>query len=580
MESQMGSSVNCKTYIGATNIISSLGFSTNENFSAAVDYQSGIKAVDNKFIFETPILAAQINKERLDQEVSKLNLNNFTTLEKLIILSINDVVNSSSIDISNDDCAIILSTTKGNVETLKNNTINLDERLFLNHMATKVANFFGAKNTPIVISNACISGVSATIIASRLIREKKYNHVIVTGGDLLSEFIVSGFTAFKSVSEKPCIPYDINRNGLTLGEGVATLLVTNNQSLSTGVVIEGGAITNDANHISGPSRTGDGLCYAMQQAMHETDITSTDISFINAHGTATSFNDEMESKAINMAQLQSIPVNSLKPYFGHTLGGAGIIELVMCVKQLQTSTLLATKGFMQLGVPEPIIVSGKHQSLQMKRCIKTASGFGGCNGAIVLALEQEAKCTKKQNIAKGNITTTVAIKDGKVVKNNSTIFELASPFHDFVRAAFKSLDATNMKFYKMDDLCKLGYLATEYLLKNQTYNPSEVAIILANQSSSLDTDCKHQNILNEKPESGVSPAVFVYTLPNVVLGEIAIRHKIQGENSFFIQSKFDSAFLESYAQMALSREGYKAVIYGWCELLGENYSADFKLLEK
>ncbi len=580
MEGKMGSSVNCKTFIGATNIISSLGFSSKDNFAAAIEYQSGIKQVNDKSIFESPLLAAQIDKNRLEIEAAKLNLNEFTTLEKLLILSIKDVLNSSSIDISKEDCAIIFSTTKGNIDVLKNNTQALDEKLFLNKMASRVSNYFGAKNEPLVISNACISGVSATIIASRLIREEKYNHVIVTGGDLLTEFVVTGFTAFKSVSEKPCIPYDGNRDGLTLGEGVATMLVTNNKALSTGIIIEGGAITNDANHISGPSRTGDGLCYAMQQAMNETNLTVSDMSFINAHGTATPFNDEMESKAINMAQLQTLPVNSLKPYFGHTLGGAGLIELAMCAEQLKSNTLLATKGFTQLGVPEPIIISGMHQTLPMKRCIKTASGFGGCNGAIVLALENVGINTKINLVSPSKITTSIAINKGKIVKDDMVIFENSEPFHDFVRAAFKSLEASNMKFYKMDDLCKLGYLATEYLLKNQTFIPSEVAIILANRSSSLDTDIKHQNILNEKPETGVSPAVFVYTLPNVVLGEIAIRHKIQGENSFFIQSEYDSKFIESYAQMVLNRENYKAVIFGWCEFLGESYNADFKLLEK
>lgn len=579
MESQMGSSVNCKTYVGATNIISSLGFSTKENFEAAVNYQSGIKLVNDKSLFETPLLAAQIDMNRLSAVASKLNIEKFTTLEQLLIVSIKDVVSSSNIDISKDDCAFIFSTTKGNIDTLKNNTISLDERLFLHQMASRVANYFEAKNSPIVISNACISGVSATIIASRLIREGKYNNVIVAGGDLLTEFVVNGFTAFKSVSEKPCIPYDASRDGLTLGEATATILITNNQQLSTGVVVEGGAITNDANHISGPSRTGDGLCYAIQQAMNETNATASDLSFINAHGTATSFNDEMESKAINMATLQEVPVNSLKPYFGHTLGGAGLVELVMCIEQLKNNILLGTKGFSQLGVPEPIIVSGEHQKRPMKRCVKTASGFGGCNGAVILAIENEAISTRKPTILLGRVTNTILIRDGKVLKNEVPTFEMNAEFHDFIRGAFKSLEASNMKFYKMDDLCKLGYIAAEHLLKEKSFVPSELAIILANKSSSLDTDIKHQNILNEKPETGVSPAVFVYTLPNVVLGEIAIRHKIQGENSFFIQKDNDSTFLESYAQTVLNREGYKAVIYGWCELLGENYFADFKLLE-
>lgn len=579
MESKMGSSVNCQTYIGATNIISSIGFTTNENFSAAKNYVSGIKEVDDKLIFEMPFLAAQIDKTRLKFEADKLALLNYTPFEQMVILSIADVISKSGISLKSDECTMIFSTTKGNITALKDNTISLEENLFLGKMAERVAKYFGAKNEPIIISNACISGVSSSIIASRLIKEGKFKHIIVTGGDLLSEFVVTGFTAFKSVSEKPCIPYDTNRDGLNLGEGAATILVTSEKALSCGVTIEGGAITNDANHISGPSRTGDGLCYAIEQAMSETNLQAGDISFINAHGTATSFNDEMESKAINMAKLSAVPVNSLKPYFGHTLGGAGLIELVMCVEQLKSNILLATKGFEILGVPEAIIVSGEHKTVQMTRCVKTASGFGGCNGAIVLAIDSVAKGTTKNITTQTKVTAHTSIYQGKVTKDENTVYELNGDFAEFIRGAFKTLESPNMKFYKMDDLCKLGYIAAENLLKDKTFLPSEIGIILANSSSSLDTDIKHQNILNEKPETGVSPAVFVYTLPNVVLGEICIRHKIQGENTFFIQSNNSTQQLENYAHQLIGRNGYKAVIYGWCELLGENYHADFKLLE-
>ena len=98
-----------------------------------------------------------------------------------------------------------------------------------------------------------------------------------------------------------------------------------------------------------------------------------------------------------------------------------------------------------------------------------------------------------------------------------------------------------MKFYKMDNLCKLGYVAAEYLLKDTNYHPKEIGIILANASSSLDTDCKHQAIISKEGDKAASPAVFVYTLPNVVLGEICIRHKIQGENTFFVRRQSDAA---------------------------------------
>ncbi len=135
-----------------------------------------------------------------------------------------------------------------------------------------------------------------------------------------------------------------------------------------------------------------------------------------------------------------------------------------------------------------------------------------------------------------------------------------------------------MKFYKMDDLCKLGYVAAGYLLKDTAYQPEKIAILLANTSSSLDTDCKHQAIISKDGDAAASPAVFVYTLPNVVLGEICIRHKIQGENTFFVSQSYDEALLEDYARIVMAKGKLQTCIIGWCELFDGHYHAEFKQL--
>jgi len=582
VEEEMGSGVSNIAYVGATNVISSVGFTTEECFKALERYVSGIVPVDDSLLYEHPFLAAQVDWQRLSAMAKAAGLDGYTGTERMMILSIKDVLEQSGISLASKDAAVIFSSTKGNVDLLSQSVEVLDEGAYLWKMAQRVASYFNAFNKPEVISNACISGVSAAVIASRLVREGVYRHVVVVGADILTRFVVSGFSAFKSVSSRPCTPYDTNRDGLTLGEGCATILITLDKSLSCGVAVEGGAITNDANHISGPSRTGDGLCYAIEQAMQENDLTSEDISFINAHGTATPYNDQMESKAIALAGLSSVPVNSLKPYFGHTLGASGVIETVMCVEMLKHGLVIGTKGFAELGVPQPIVVSGEHQPISnMVRCVKTASGFGGCNGAVVLALEEHSKEIKvKENDGTAQRIGSCQIADGKVVVDGNVVFEAGGDFAEFIRGTFKHLEAPNMKFYKMDNLCKLGYLAAEYLLKDKKYASLDLGIILANRSSSLDTDINHQRILNEHSEAGASPAVFVYTLPNVVLGEICIRHKIQGENTFFINEDRSDSFLESYARMVLERSQYKAVIYGWCELLGNDYHAELVIIEK
>ena len=450
--------------------------------------------------------------------------------------------------------------------------------------------YFQAGNRVEVISNACISGVSALIVAKRWIESGRYKKVIVAGGDILSHFITSGFLSFRSISSERCCPYDVRRDGLNLGEACGAILLSSKGN-DTDIILSGGAISNDANHISGPSRTGDGLYLAIRQAMEEAAVLAEDVSFMNTHGTATVYNDEMESKAIHLAGLETVPVHSLKSYFGHTLGASGVIESIICIHELKENVLFGTLGYEKPGVSMPILVQADHQEIPMKHCIKTASGFGGCNAALVLSLpdahlkqkansqatdKASAPSVYKAVVESGNMVT---IRPGAVESKGTTVFSSSeTDFAPFIREAYKHLGENNMKFYKMDNLCKLGYVAAEYLLKDTNYHPKEIGIILANASSSLDTDCKHQAIISKEGDKAASPAVFVYTLPNVVLGEICIRHKIQGENTFFVRRQSDAASLEDYARIVMAKGKLRTCIIGWCELLDGHYQAEFKQL--
>ncbi len=167
--------------------------------------------------------------------------------------------------------------------------------------------------------------------------------------------------------------------------------VANLNSEKSNVRIVGGGLSNDANHISGPSRTGEELGFAIQQALEEAGMTSKDIDFISAHGTATLYNDEMEAKAFNLMNLKETPLNSLKGYYGHTLGAAGIVETIISAQSLKEDELIPTAGFESVGVTQTVNVIKKKESRVLKTCLKTASGFGGCNAAIILQKEFNLK---------------------------------------------------------------------------------------------------------------------------------------------------------------------------------------------
>jgi 3-oxoacyl-[acyl-carrier-protein] synthase-1 len=292
----------------------------------------------------------------------------------------------TGIDPADEQVLFVLSTTKGNIFLLQENEQRgyEPEQLYLWRSAELIARFFGNTNRPAVVSNACISGVSAMIAAQRELRSGRYGYAVVTGVDMLSEFIITGFQSFKALSQEVCKPFDANRTGLNIGEAAATVILTERPERdvrSGDVVLTAGAVRNDANHISGPSRTGEGAYRALRKVME--NVNPDEIAFVCAHGTATPYNDEMESVALTRAGLQHVPVNSLKGYFGHTLGAAGVMESVISVRALKDKTILKTYGFETPGVTNPLDIITENSTTTKRRCIKMLSGFGGCNAAAL-----------------------------------------------------------------------------------------------------------------------------------------------------------------------------------------------------
>lgn len=174
-------------------------------------------------------------------------------------------------------------------------------------------------------------------------------------------------------------------------------------------------------------------------------------------------------------------------------------------------------------------------------------------------------------------TDICIIENSKIVLNEKNIFESqAGNFSDFAKEAYNSLEINYPKFHKMDNLSKLAFLASEMILKNDDH--SNTALVFANKSSSLDTDFKYQQSINSSKDYFPSPTVFVYTLPNICVGEISIRHKLQTENAFFVLEEFDEEFLNSYAAQILQSGKAEKVLCGWVELYQESYKAFVYLL--
>ncbi len=368
-------------FFAGYNIVTSLGLSVKENVKQILNNKTGVEISNNPDWTIEPTPLSIVNRKAIQNQIN----GDFTIFEKFLIFSIEESLKVNlKFDIKSPETLIIISTTKGNIELLEEEKAKgySKNRINLWASAKIIQNYFNNPNTALVISNACISGVQALIAGMREIKTGHYKNIVVAGADVMSHFVVSGFQSFKSLSPVACKPFDKDRVGLSLGEGAATILLTGNKKIadSSKIIFSSGATANDANHISGPSRTAEGQYYAMKRA----DVESETIDFISAHGTATPYNDDMESVALKRHGLENIPVNSFKGYFGHTLGAAGLIESALSIYSLQNNILFKTLGFKNLGTVEKINVLKEHQKKEIKTVLKLGSGFGGSNAALII----------------------------------------------------------------------------------------------------------------------------------------------------------------------------------------------------
>lgn len=594
-------------------MITPLGEGVGKNFSAILRGESGVTGTTDPRITQSALTAGIIPeevyvnvRERLGARAKSLTRTEILTCGclKSLIQSLPQELQTA---LGNGRTGIVVATAKGNISALEGHCgsgpflPSDDDKVLFSSMTRCISEFSGVREPDIrIISNACISGVSAIVAARRMLLVGDYDMVIVVGADTQNRFITSGFASFKSLSPELCRPYDESRCGLNLGEAAGAMALTSMpvrwscglDGESGYVTIDGGAVSDDANHISGPSRTGDGLFFAMRNAMKEAGVNAAGIDLLQMHGTATAYNDEMESKAACLAGVQDVPVQSLKPYFGHTMGASGVIETIIAAAEIQEGIIAGTKGYEKSGVSVPLNVSASNRLItrnlvmsspagKINHCLKTASGFGGTNAAVLLTSSPEAgpvPCLRDAQPRKMRKSATVGINAGEVIVNDSVVFsDKSADFGTFIREAFKSRGENNMKFYKMDDLCKLGYVAASWLLDGIEFGEEECGMVLSGKYGCLDTDMKHQQIIDKEGDAASSPAVFVYTLPNVVAGEISIRHHIKGENTWFWSDDRMMSDLKHYATLMAGASDLRYCIIGHLDFLNGEYFAKFEL---
>jgi 3-oxoacyl-[acyl-carrier-protein] synthase II len=372
--------LNKKVAIADYEILSAYGMGVKSNWLKLLNSETAIK--ENKR-FSTKSFLSSFAATIPDLEYSS---------EKTLILQMLETLKSGRKFCIKNPELLILATTVGEIELLENAVIEEDSQYIQESntdvLLSKVKKLYNAKKS-MLISAACASSSAGIAYASDMIKSGKIENALIIGCDAVTEFIYSGFSALMALDSQAAKPFDKNRSGLTLGEGAACIFLTSDDfavenNLPVKGYISGYGMSNDANHITGPSRDGNGLARAIKKALSNSALLSSDIGVISAHGTGTVYNDSMEMKAFKSVFENPLPVYSLKGGFGHTMGAAGIIEVIVAAESLKEGIILPTIGLIQPDEEAEGWVYKNRQNDNSKYCISVNAGFGGINSAVII----------------------------------------------------------------------------------------------------------------------------------------------------------------------------------------------------
>ena len=584
---------------------------TAENYQAVRAGSSAIACHTDKWHLPEPFAASLFS----DEQMASLMVEGHTRFESIVIRSIREALSHTALDVTSPRVVLIISTTKGNIELLEVDTSAPDsstpspspslsgassQDIYPSCAAQRIAAALGIVTEPVVVCNACISGVAAQILAQRMLDAGLYDYAIVAGGEIQSKFVVSGFQAFRAVTDEPCRPFDIERLGLNLGEGAATMIMQSSRLLSPANQADAGmpafhtvkgAIRNDAYHLSAPHPQGEGYMQALKAVL---PATLDDIATLGVHGTATMYNDQMESKAIQRAGLSNIPLTSLKGYYGHTMGAAGLIETIITMCATADGIVLPARGFEEIGVSGKVDISASQRATDKHSLIKMLSGFGGCNGAVSYTPSQpeaDSSCcaTPAATPAPAGLKASHTVR---ITPEGAWIDGQQLPTTASGKALLKEIYKTHVndypKFYKMDTLTRLTLVATELLIKAEGSprlaegdSDDSRAVILFNRSSSIVADKKYWQTVKDKDDYFPSPATFLYTLPNLTTGEVAIRNHYNGETSFYILPEKNQRMMDDIVSVSFMDTATQSVIAGWMDCSDDDtFEAEVSIISR
>jgi 3-oxoacyl-[acyl-carrier-protein] synthase-1 len=391
-----------RVFVTGVGIISAMGNGTEETLSAFQNLKSGIGGLSLFESIHATIPVAEVKLCNYDLAIKAgidLRQTPYSRNTLLALIASEQAVRAAGwSDASEKQTGAVFATTVGGMDLNERYYQSLLESdqykdligLFDNaDCAEKAAERFGIKQNITTISTACSSSANAVLLGTRLIKNKELERVLVAGTDSLTKFTLNGFHALEILSPTGCRPFDRDRNGLTIGEGAAALILESEEVANPQKIIcevTGYANVNEAFHATASTIDGVGAILAMTSALESASLKASDISYINAHGTGTEINDLSEGIAIEKVFGKSIPpVSSTKAFTGHTLGAAGAVEAVFSAMAIMHQIVLPGLNFTS-AMPE--LSFHPHTKLESRNVLHVMSnsfGFGGSNTTLIFS---------------------------------------------------------------------------------------------------------------------------------------------------------------------------------------------------
>ena len=533
-------------YVSGVGVVSSLGKNYAEHKKNLFELKEGIsKNSYENHGFELESYTGKVKQEPEVPEQYQNETRNF----KFAFNAFEEALASSGIDLSDyKNIAVCLGTSLGGKVAGQEALYRFEsgdyqveaellEKTSVHHIADELMAYHNIIGASYVISTACSASNNAVILGTQLLQDEECDLAICGGCDELSDISLAGFTSLGAINtDMACQPYSSGK-GINLGEGAGFVVLVKDKALAKYGKIIGGLITSDAYHITAPKPTGEGAAQIAEQLVTKAGIDFKDIDYINGHGTGTQANDKMEKNMFTKLFPSTTLISSTKGQTGHTLGAAGIIELINCLAAIEEQTVPATKN--EIGTdsfPENFVYNRKREH-SIQNVLNFSFAFGGNNSGVLLSSLDSPLETfpAEENLKMAILSSVGSIQDGK--ESVAQYEEISSSFNDFKAMRFKGAvppkTINPAQFRKMDDFSKLVAVTTAQALAESGLNlkkvdTSKVGILFTTPSGPVEVVEGIEKQITTEGYAHISASRFPFTVMNAAAGMLSIMFKIKG----------------------------------------------------